>query len=463
MTTPDPIEAAEADFAALLPRLSGQPSWLADARAEGLSRFKALGWPTTRLEAWKYTSLRPVERGRFAHLGASPGALDAEALAQVRFEGLECFELVFVDGALREDLSSREAPEGLRACSLTRALAQGDDEALRPLTRIAAATDPGPLARAPLARAPLELNTALFTDGALVVVAPGADVAVPVHLIFVSAGGATGQAGAVHLRNLIKVGRGARLRVIESHVSLSGAPALINAATEIDVADNAELRHLRLQAEGAEATALHNLDARVGRDGRFSSHALLLGGALVRNEAWVTMAGPGGDCALGGLYPLTGRQHADLVTHVDHASPCCQSRQLYKGILHDRARGVFQGKVLVRQPAQKTNAQQRNPNLVLSPGAVANTKPQLEIYADDVRCTHGATVGQLEENADQLFYMRARGLSLEDARQLLIRAFALEVVAEIAEIFKLDPVTDKIEALIAARLVTMTAHAGGIA
>ena len=436
----------EAAFEAMAERRSGEPGWLAQRRREAFERFCALGLPTQGLEAWEYTSTKAiVDTGFSIDLGEG-GADDqvtAEAIAQVRFGGLDSLALVFVDGCFRADLSDERVSGAAYVGPLSGALAAEGEGLESTLGRIAEDAS----------RAFVALNTALFTEGALIRVPRNTTLDKPVHLIFVATESSQGaRPVASTLRNLILVERGAEATVIESHAGPASGPHLRNVLTEVHVAEGARLRCARLQNEGPDAIAIHNLDAHIARDARLSAYQLALGGQLVRNEVWATLQGPGGECVLGGVYPLTARQHVDNFTHVDHAAPHCQSRQLYKGLLHGRSRGVFQGKVLVRQVAQKTNANQSNPNLLLSPGAVADTKPQLEIYADDVRCTHGATVGKLSENPDQLFYLRSRGMTLHDARQLLLRAFAFEVIAEIEGELGSGPVSERFEALLEAKI-----------
>jgi Fe-S cluster assembly protein SufD len=288
------------------------------------------------------------------------------------------------------------------------------------------------------------LNTAFVRDGAFVRVARGTVVERPLHLVFVS----SAAAGPVvsYPRNLVLAGAGSQLAVVESYVGLEREVYFTDAVTEIALEDGAVVEHVKLQAESDKAFYFATLQARQARASQLVSHSFSLGGALVRNDLDTVFVEEGGECALNGLYLAAGRQHVDNHTAIDHARPHCTSRELYKGVLAGRARAVFNGKIVVRPDAQKTNARQTNRNLVLSDDTSVNSKPQLEIFANDVKCAHGATVGQVDKEA--LFYLRSRGLAAEVARDLLVYAFASELLDEI----RTPAVREHLAARLAARL-----------
>ncbi len=287
------------------------------------------------------------------------------------------------------------------------------------------------------------LNEAYGEDGAVLFVPRGADLHQPVHLAFVSTGS---RPAASHPRVLVVAGEGSRATVIQDHVSIDGGVHFTNAVTELSVGANASLRHVLLQREEPGTFHVSNLGARVERSGRLSTHTLTLGGRLVRNDLAVLLADEGAECGLDGLFLGTDDQLVDNHTLVDHAMPHGTSRELYKGILGGRSRGVFRGRVVVRPDAQKTAATQSNPNLLLADGAEVDTKPQLEIHADDVKCSHGSTIGQLDPDA--LFYLRSRGIGHRQALDLLTRGFA----AEILERLEVPALGDAVGELLLARL-----------
>jgi Fe-S cluster assembly protein SufD len=281
------------------------------------------------------------------------------------------------------------------------------------------------------------LNTAFLEDGAFVSIARGKVVEEPIHLLFLST--THGEGAVCHPRSLILAGEGSQATVIESYVGTGDDVYFTNAVTEIVAGPAAVVDHYKLQRESEEAFHVATLQVQQARNSTLSSHAVTLGGALVRNEVNAVLDDEGCTCTLNGLYLAAGRQHVDNHTVIDHARPRCTSHELYKGILDGQAHGVFNGKIYVRQDAQKTDAKQTNQTLLLSEDATINTKPQLEIYADDVKCTHGATVGQLDDEA--LFYLRTRGIDKEAARHLLTYAFANDVISRV----KVAPVRAHLE------------------
>ena len=288
------------------------------------------------------------------------------------------------------------------------------------------------------------LNTSLLHDGVVIRVAPRAVAETPIHVLFVSTEASVPT--MTHPRMLVVAGEQSQVRLVESYVGLTSGAYLTNAVTEVVVGDSAVVDHHKLVREGRSAYHIASMHVTMGRASTFSSHAVTLGGAIVRNDVRSDMMGEGGECTLNGLYVADGERLVDNHTTIHHASPHCDSHELYKGILDDRARAVFNGKIIVAIDAQKTDAKQTNKALLLSEDAQINTKPELEIFADDVRCTHGATIGQLDDAA--LFYLRARGLDVEQARTVLIHAFASDLLNRIS----LEAVRTELDALLLPQL-----------
>jgi Fe-S cluster assembly protein SufD len=409
----DETDVYRADFEAFVRacEASDEPGWLTRRRREAIERFARLGFPTTRDEAWRFTSVARLARASFRR----PVENDAAGVTSV--DGLAAFghpTVVFVNGRPSPELSSLDAPVGVQVRSLRDALARDPARLEARLGRIAA--DEG--------QAFTSLNTAFAEDGALVEIAAGAVVAEPIHLVFLTAGAAP---IASHPRVLVVAGRRSQATLVET--SAGRGEYFANAVTEIVLDDGAVLDHYTVQREAASAFRVSTLAVEQGRDSRFSDLALGFGGELVRNDVYVRLAGEGAECALLGLLMAGGDQHLDTHTRIDHAAPSTGSREVYKGILDGRGRGVFHGTILVRRGAQKTDAYQVNKNLLLSREALVNSTPALEIFADDVKCKHGSTTGQLDANA--LFYLRSRGLTEDSARSLLVHAFAAEIVGRI--------------------------------
>ncbi len=404
------------DYAAAFARLARpqEPQWLQAIRESAMERFLELGFPTLRQEEWKYTKVEFARKKTFEAASPSSNGLTADQLAQLTFGNLECARLVFVNGHYSRELSSlRELSSQIRVQSLAEAL-QENPERLKPhLARYAGYQD----------HAFVALNTAFLQDGAFVHVPEGKRIQQPIHLLFVST--APGEATASHPRNLIVVDDNSQATILESYVGLGPGSYFTNLVTEIEVGENANLDHYKLKLEGEEAFHIATLQIHQGRSSKVRTFDVTLGGGLTRNEVNGVLDGEGAECALDGLYLASGGQHVDNHTRLEHAKPHCDSREVYKGILDGRATGVFHGRIVVQPAAQKTDSKQTNNNLLLSDDAVINTTPQLEIYADDVKCTHGATVGQLDEDA--LFYLRSRGIGATTARSLLIYAFATQV------------------------------------
>lgn len=403
----------------LVAKLGEGPDWLAERRQAAFERFRALGFPTTRDEAWRYTNVSPIARTQFR--SAEPDWARAVSLLERAWVGESAVRLVLVDGRYVESLSRMPQQSGVRAMSLQRAIEQNPELVRAELARLAVFDN----------HAFTAWNTACFADGAVVIVEPGRVLDGAVHILHLSTGGS--EPVVSHPRVLVLAGRQSQFAVVEEYLGPDGQVYLANAVTEIVCADGAVVEHYKLEREAQQAYHVAAIWARLGRDSQFTSHLVGLGSALSRHDVVVILAGPGSEAVLNGLYLVDGQRHADYQTLLHHVAPHCQSREDYKGILAGAGTGVFNGKIRVEPAAQKTDAIQHNKNLLLSREATINTKPQLEIYADDVRCTHGATVGQLEE--EQLFYLQSRGMSAEEAKAALVVAFAGEVV----ERFRLAP------------------------
>jgi Fe-S cluster assembly protein SufD len=416
-------------------------------RQAAFARFSELGLPTTKEEEWKYTNLAPLGQVHFEPAGhAKPPTLEQlDRLAggplgdgrspKGAADGSGAVRMVFVDGRHRPELSSRvRSYGGTFIGSLAAGLAERPELVERELARHADYQGDALIA----------LNTAFIEDGAFIHLPAGTVLQAPIQLLFVST--TPGKPTLSQPRNLIVAGAHSQATIVETYAGLADEVYFTNAVTEVVLGDGARLDHYKLQEEGARAFHVALLQVNQGRDSRFTSHSVALGAALARNEVRALFASEGCECALNGLYMATGKQHLDNRTLIDHKSPRCTSRELYKGVLDGHSRGVFSGRVLVRQDAQKTDASQTNKNLLLSDDATVDTKPQLEIFADDVKCAHGAAVGQLDDNA--LFYLRSRGISQEAARSLLTYAFASEMV----NLVPLGPLRARVRDLVTSKL-----------
>ena len=400
------------------------PAVAQSKRRAAFERFASLGFPTTRNEDWHYTSPAAIADHDFALLAARSGDVRPGELAPFLFGATDWHTLVFVNGRYAPELSNLGAlPKGVTVLDLATAWTK-EPALVGQIGSIAGVENSAFTA----------LNTAFMYDGGVVQIAPSTDVARPIHLVFVT--DATAAKGMMHPRNLVVVGRHAKATVVESYVSTSDAMYFCNPVTEVSVGDGATLRHYKMQREGARALHVGTIETKQARDSHYVSFSLATGAALARTNIYTTLAGAGCGATLNGLYMLDGEQHSDHQTMIIHAQPNCFSRELYKGVLDGRSHGVFNGKVYVHPIAQKTDGKQTNNTLLLSDTAQIDTKPQLEIFADDVKCTHGATVGQIDQLA--LFYLKSRGIDNTLARRLLTYAFAADVletidVAEIRE------------------------------
>ena len=404
------------------------PSWLFPIRKAALARFAEIGFPTLRNEDWRFTNVAPITRLPFKPVFELTQDVNEKVLAQFHFTGLECNRLVFVDGHFSEALSTLvPQKQDVQIGSLAAALANGSAEVQKRLA------GPGWAGQNSFAA----LNTAFFLDGAFISVPAGVAVAKPIHLLFISTGREEGATS--HPRNLIVAGNGCQATVIETYAAINDGSYFTNAVSEFVIGENAAVEHCKFQDESRSAFHIASLRMQLGRSCNFISHSIATGARLSRNNISTLLNGEGIECILNGLYLTKDEQLADHHMIVEHAEPHCDSHEYFNGILDDRSRGVFHGRILVQQKAQKTDAKQTNKNLLLSDNATVDTKPQLEIYADDVKCTHGATVGQLDE--ESIFYLRARGIGLQTARRMLIHAFAGEIIDRI----RCEPVREELE------------------
>jgi Fe-S cluster assembly protein SufD len=420
------------EFARLEPQLAGvELPWLRRARCAAFDRFAELGFPTTRHEDWKYTNVAAIEKRPFRPLPESLNGVNTAQVNELAFSGSHL--LVFVNGRYSPRLSRVSSlPSGASIMSLATALAVYADQLEPLLTR-----DTEPFANGFPA-----LNAAFWADGAYIDLAADTAIEEPIHLLFIATEADLG----THPRNIVRTGAGSRVSIIEHYVGMGSIAYFTNAVTRIIADRGAVIEHCKLQQESGRAFHVADIHAQQGQDSRFTSHSFALGGALSRNDITTRLDAEGCEATLNGLYVADGRQHMDHHTCIEHAKPRGVSREFYNGVLDGAARAVFNGKVIVRPDAQKTDAHQSNRNLLLSENAEVDTKPQLEIFADDVKCSHGATVGQLDEN--QIFYLRTRGMDEPAARSLLTYAFAEEIISRSG----IAPLRARLEELLINRL-----------
>jgi Fe-S cluster assembly protein SufD len=461
------------------------PSWLDEIRRAAIEGFAEKGFPTTRQEEWRNTNVTPIaavpfrpattpwEHGHPARTTA--GRMPALPIGQLPLADLGCPRLVFINGRFSKPLSMLEAlPKGVKAGSLAEALASDGKTLERHLTRYV-----GDFRE----HAFVALNTAFLEDGAFLEIPKGVVLDKPVYLLYIS--DPSGLPTVSYPRNLIIAGRESQAGIVEGYISLGGTPLagsarrrsetaataagperrrsetaatagaeslaheevyFTNAVSEIAVGEGAVIEYHRIQQESERAFHFGRLQFHQERSSSLATHSVALGGALVREEVKAVLDGEGAEATLNGLYVVTGRQHIDNQTTLDHAQPHCSSREVYKGVLDGESSAVFNGKIIVRKDAQKTDSKQSNKNLLLSEKAVIDTKPALEIYADDVKCTHGATIGQIDPEA--VFYLRSRGIGRQEARDLLTYAFANDVLERI----KYEPLRERLREGLFARL-----------
>jgi Fe-S cluster assembly protein SufD len=405
--------ALAASFAAARPALPGAAA-IAALREDAFRRFESDGLPHRRVEEWKYTDLRALMREALPLAGIPDAAAKARAKdAGAALASIEGRRIVFVDGAFVPELSDlADLEPGLSIRSMAQALATADPQLMGHIGKVVPTNDIA-----------VALNTAFMGDGAMIHVAPGMALARPIHLVFVNVGR---EAVAVFARSLVVIGKGARAMLVESHEGTNEHQ--VNTALELEVGDEAHVDHIKITGAGAGALHVSTLMAAIGAHARFNEFLFTAGAGVVRNQLFVRFAGEGTIAHICGANLLKGRQHVDTTLVADHAVADCTSREVFKSVLDGESRGVFQGKIIVRPHAQKTDAKMATHALLLSDTAEADNKPELEIFADDVQCGHGATSGDLDE--DLLFYLRARGIPAKEAEALLIQAFVGEAVEE---------------------------------
>ncbi len=412
-TATQPLAHYAESFRGLQGSATTAPWFLRKLRQDGFVRFSDRGFPTLRDEDWRFTNVAAIAQTPFRLVpngGRLPAPSDLAAYRIAEAAG----EWVFIDGRFAPSLGSvRDLPKGVEVGSLANEI-ENNPGAIEPHLGRYLNIERDPFSA---------LNTAFIDDGAYIHIPRGTVLRSPIHLLFIST--AHNAPSVHHPRNLIVVGETSQATIIEQYVSLGrGEKVLCNTATELSVGDHSVVSHYMIEREEEGAFNISTLRIQQGRTADVASHSLLAGGALVRNNVHPVLAGEGGECLINGLFLGRHRQHLDNYMLVEHASPHCASRQFYNGILDGHAHGVFHGRIIVHKQAQKTDAKQTNRNLLLSDTAQIDTKPQLEIYADDVKCTHGATIGQIDEDA--LFYLRSRGIAEASARRLLLFAFASE-------------------------------------
>jgi Fe-S cluster assembly protein SufD len=424
---------------------SRQPAWLRGLRERGFARFCEVGFPTTKNEDWRFTNVNAIAQTPFqlASDARRSEATYSDMLDACRIPGAAC-QLVFLNGRFASELSDLgNLPQGVRVGSLAQSIAQ-DVGSLEPhlgrylnIERDAFSA----------------LNTAFIEDGAYVYLPRGTVLEAPICFLFISLPGNDPE--MTNPRNLIVAEDATEASIVEDYVSLGSGVSFSNVATELVAGEDAVISHYMIEREDRQVFNVSTLRTQQARSSNVSSHSVLLGGGLVRNNIHPVLAGEGGECLINGLFIGNGHQHMDNYMLVEHASAHCGSRQFYNGILDGHSHGVFHGRIIVHKDAQKTDAKQTNRNLLLSDDAQIDTKPQLEIYADDVKCTHGATIGQVEENA--LFYMRSRGIEETEARSLLLLAFANECLDRM----KSAPVRDYLRDLVQGWLPGTSASTNG--
>lgn len=421
------MAAYRADYEAQVPAAD----WVGALRAAGIAQFEKSGFPTMKDEDWHFTSVAPIADSTF-HISNKAPSISPKDIKRFTFEQPDWHTIVFVNGRYSADLSSFAGEDsGIRVGSLAEAIRSGKGRPQRHVSKIAP----------PSVNSFTALNAAFISDGAFIEIPADTSVKKTIHLVFLSAGSDV----VSHPRNVIVAARHSRCSVVESYVGLEEVKYLTNAVTEIHLGDGARVDHYKLQRESSQAFHVGTVQVHQAAASHFHSFSFATGGQLSRTNIYTTLDGEGAECTLNGLYLADGTQHVDHQTRIEHVKPNCPSREVYKGVLDGRSHGVFNGKVYVHPEAQKTDGKQSNNNLLLSPTARVDTKPQLEIFADDVKCTHGATVGRLDDNA--MFYLNSRGIGPEAARTLLTYAFA----ADVLEMIELEPLKKALEDIVLAR------------
>jgi len=383
-----------------------------ELREKAINKFSELGFPTIRDEDWRFTNLTPISKSKFILSDNGHGGVSPKDVEKFLFKKLDSYNLVFVNGRFSKDLSNLgDIQEKVIVTSLSDA-AESSSEIVSGYLGKFLNID---------TEAFNALNTAFFQDGMFIYVPKSTVLEKPVHAIYISSGS---EQAVLNPRNLIIAEDNCELKIIEHYVSLSESVYLSNVVSEIFIGDNSSLEHYMLEFESMKSYNISTLRVEQKRNSNLNSHSVLLGGALVRNNVHPVLSGEGCDSLINGLYMSTDRQHMDNFMRVEHASPHCDSRQFYNGVLDGRSRGVFHGRIIVHEGAEKTDAKQTNRNLLLSDTAQIDTKPQLEIYNDDVKCTHGATIGQMDKEA--IFYLQSRGIAKKDAQAIMLEGFTGE-------------------------------------
>jgi len=414
-----------------------EPSWLIRKREEAFEHFERAGFPTVREEEWKYTNVAPIARARFQPvLGFKNATRSLSGNAKnLLFPEAKESRLVFVNGVFQRELSSSNLPDGVVVSDLSEVLGHPREELL--------VREQFELRRD--VNGFVALNTALFSNGAFVLIPRGVELNAPIHLAFISQS-QNGDAPASFPRVLIVAEENSSATIVESYAGIGSGACFTNAVVNVIAKSGARVQHHKVQRESNSAFHIANTSASLSRGSRYDTTNINLGAQLSRHDIAVTFDEEGGECAVDGLYMIGAEQHSDTHSVIDHRQPHCASRQLYKGVLDGKSHAVFNGKVFVRHGAQQTDAQQTNKNLLLSEDARVDTKPQLEIFADDVKCAHGAAVGQLNE--DEVFYLESRGLNPALARNMLTYGFAEEVIEKI----KIDSIKKELDEFVLNRL-----------
>lgn len=410
-------------------------AWLERLRRDAIARFEASGFPSSTDEHWRHTNFNPIIRTPFVLACSQSGQAVRSAAGEYSFGGDAIAELVFVNGSLVPELSRTEhLPKGVRIGSLAEALAGNSAEIVAAHLGKHAGFEHNPF---------VALNTGFIRDGAFIHIPRNAVVGRPIHLLFI--GAPSDQPTVAHPRVLVIADENCEATLVESYVGSGSGVYLTNAVTEIVAGPNARIDHCKLQQANIEAFHVATMRVMLDRSANFVSHSATLGGRITRNDLEVVMNGEGADATLNGLVLVSGQQHCDNHTLLQHEKPNCSSHELYKHVLDGRSSGVFKGKIFVQKNAQKTDSKQTSKSLLLSDDATMNSQPALEIYADDVKCTHGSTIGPVDE--EQVFYLRSRGVPLEAARHLLTYAFAADITRRI----RVEPVRRRLEDFMAAQ------------
>jgi len=406
-------------------------AWLDARRESSIKEYAGLGLPTTKLESWKYTRLPTISADNFRSVKNRDGEFYIDDVPSLFKADTGAHRLVFVNGIYREDLSSADTlPTGVRIEPLQAALERDPDFVENHLSNNGAKDG----------EALYALNSAFMDSGVVIQIGRSVVVENPIEIIRLN--GRAGSPVVRHPRNLIVLEDGAQATLVKSHTGLGAGGYLTNAVTDVHVGEGAILRHYTVQNESMDAIHLATFNVNIGQDATYEAFSLAIGGRISRTEANVNLNGRGGHCNLSGSYLMRGREHCDNTTVINHLMPDTTSREVFMGVLDDESRGVFQGRIVVHKDAQRTDGHQLSKALLISDKAEMDAKPELEIYADDVKCSHGATTGQLDETS--LFYLRSRGIPEALARNLLIQSFMGESLQEISNDTVRDAIMDRI-------------------